>query len=162
MKRLFLMLTSLALLSLSVGAWSASPVTKHDDPLVKELEGRYAKFSDAVRRGDLKSFRSLQTAAANAGIPPGATGEQLKQMADMMVPNLSGFKFIQLETAKHKARMAYKHLDKQGMSILVLLFEKDGADWKVGANHSQDYIGQTPKEEAALKEALSSPDVQLE
>ncbi len=160
MKKLILILAGLFVVLCSFSL-SASPITRHDDPLVKELEARYAKFVDATRHGDMKTFRSLRTAAANKGIPPDASGEQLKQMADMMAPDLRGFKFMQVETNKNIARAAYKHQDKQGMSILVLMFEKDGAEWKIGNNHSQDYIGMVPKDAAALKEALGSPEVQF-
>jgi hypothetical protein len=160
MKKFILILTGLFVLLCSLNL-SALPITRHDDPLVKELEARYAKFSVAARHGDLKTFRSLRTAEANNGIPPDATGDQLKQMAEMMAPDLTGFKFVQLETNTNIARAAYKQQTKEGMSILVLMFEKEGAEWKIGNNHSQDYIGQTPKEAAALKQALSSPEVQF-
>ncbi len=148
-------------LSLSAQPAASSPITRHDDRLVMELEGRYAKFFAAVRIGDMKVFRSLRTAEANKGIPPTASGDQLKQMSEIMAPDLTGYQFLQLDEHNSHARIAYKQQTKEGMSILVLMFEKEGGEWKIGNNHSQDYTGQVPKQAVALKEALSSPEVQF-
>lgn len=160
MKNIASILLSVVALMFTFGV-SAAPVLTHDDPLVKELEFQYAKFSGAAHKGDMKTFRALRTDEANAGIPPGATGAELKQMADMMAPDLSGFKFQQMESKGKYARIAYIKKDKESLSIVVQLFEKDGAGWKVGGNYSHDYIGQAPKEAAALKDALSNPEAQF-
>lgn len=160
MKKLILILAGVLALLGSFGL-SAQTITRPDDPLVKELEGRYAKFSDAVRHGDMKAFRSLRTAAANKAIPPDATGDHLAEMAQMMAPDLKAFKFMQLETKGNLARAAYKRQAAGRMSILVLMFEKEGGQWKIGNNHSQDYIGQVPRDAGALKAALNSPEVQF-
>jgi hypothetical protein len=150
-----------AIIALGASNLLAGPITSLADPLVKELEARYSAFVNAVHRGDIKTFRTLRTAEANKGIPPEATGEQLKTMADMMAPPIKGFTFLQLETVKNAARLVYKNQTKEGLSILVLMFEKEGGAWMVGGNHTQDFVGQVPKDAAALKEALSSPEVQL-
>ena len=160
MKKFILILTGAFTLLCSLGL-SAQPITRPDDPLVKELEGRYAKFSDAVRHGDMKTFRTLRTAAANKALPPDATGDHLAEMAQMMAPDLKAFKFMQLEAKGNLARVAYKRQTAGKMSILVLMFEKEGGQWKVGNNHSQDYIGQAPRDAGALRAALSSPEVQF-
>lgn len=136
-------------------------ITQADAPLVKELSARYTSFAASARKGDLKAFRALRTAEANKGIPADATGGQLKGMAEFMAPELKDFKFLQLEQDGKNARVAYKRQNAAGLSILVLMFEKEGSEWKVGNNHTQDYIGQTPKEADALKEALKSPEVQF-
>jgi hypothetical protein len=154
-------MVALAFAALLPSSLSAGPITKHEDPLVKQIEGRYVTFADAARRGDMKTFRSLRTAQANQAIPPDATGEQLKQMADMMAPSIKGLTFLQLETGKNAARLAYKNRTKEGLTIVVLMFDKEGDAWMVGGNHTQDYVGQVPKESVALQEALSSPEVQL-
>lgn len=161
MKRHIPMVAALAFAALLPSNLSAGPITKHDDQLVKEIEGRYVAFVDATHRGDMKTFRSLCTAKANQAIPADATGEQLKEMADMMAPSIKGLTFLQLETGKNAARLAYKNQTKEGLSIVVLMFEKEGGAWMVGGNHTQDYVGQVPKESVALKEALGSPEVQL-
>lgn len=140
---------------------AVKPTTRHDDATVNELEGRYAKFVAAAHKGDMATFRSLRTAGANQAIPPDATGAQLKDMADIMAPDLSGYQFVQLETQGKQARMAYKRRSKEGLSFLVLMFEKDASGWKIGGNHSQDFIGQTPSEGKGLKQALGSPEVRF-
>jgi hypothetical protein len=154
-------MVALAFAALVPSNLSAGPITKHDDPLVKEIEGRHVTFADAAHRGDMKTFRSLRTAKSNQAIPPDATGEQLKEMADMMAPSIKGLTFLQLETGKNAARFAYRNRTKERLSIVVLMFEKEGGAWMVGGNHTQDYVGQVPKESVALQEALSSPEVQL-
>ena len=160
MKQLILILTGLFAL-LSSLSLSAQTITRHDDPLVKELEGRYAKFVAATRQGDMKAYRALRTAAANKGIPTDATGDQLKEMADMMAPDLGTFKFMQLEAKGNNARAAYIYQTKDAMTVMVLMFVKEGTEWKIGSNYSHDYSGQVPKEAAALKEAMSSPETQF-
>jgi hypothetical protein len=57
-----ILLVALAFAALLPSNLFAGPITKHDDPLVKEIEGRYVTFADAAHRGDMKTFRSLRTA----------------------------------------------------------------------------------------------------
>jgi ketosteroid isomerase-like protein len=140
---------------------ATKPTTQHDDAAVKELESRYAKFVAAAHKGDMAAFRALRTEEANQAIPPDATGAQLKDMADMMAPDLSGYQFVQLETQGKQARMAYKKRSREGLSFQVLMFEKDAGGWKIGGNHSQDFVGQTPSEDKGLKQALGSPEVRF-
>ncbi len=140
---------------------AAKSTTRYDDATVKELESRYAKFSSAAHKGDMATFRSLRTAEANQSIPPGATAAQLKDMADMIAPNLSGYQFVQLEMQGKQARMAYKKRSKEGLSFMVQMFEKDASGWKIGGSHSQDFIGQMPSEDKGLKQALGSPEVRF-
>lgn len=145
----------------SLGEPAVKSTTRYDDAVVRELEGRYAKFAVAAHKGDMAAFRALRTEEANQAIPSDAMGAQLKEMADMMAPDLSGYQFVQLETQGKEARMVYKRRSKEGLSFLVLMFEKDAGGWKIGGNHSQDFIGQTPSEGKGLKQALGSPEVRF-
>jgi hypothetical protein len=45
------------LCSLSLSAQTVT-IARHDDPLVYELEGRYAKLAAAARQGDMKALNS--------------------------------------------------------------------------------------------------------
>ena len=162
MKNLVRAMIGISMLLVSFNGFTQQAlITQANAPLVKELTGRYTSFAASARKGDLRAFRALRTAEANKGIPPDATGDQLKGMAEFMAPELKDFKFMQLEQDGKHARVAYKRQNAAGLSILVQMFEKEGSEWKVGNNHTQDYIGQTPKEADGLKEALKSPEVQF-
>ncbi len=136
-------------------------ITRADDPLVRELEASYTKYVTAVHTGDLATFRSFRTAKANQEIPPNATDDDLKGMADFMAPKLDGYTFLQLDTKNNQARAAYK-LEKQGELIIrVLMFEREGGGWKMGDVHEPSYIGRIPPVADALKAALKAPLVQF-
>jgi hypothetical protein len=136
-------------------------ITRADDPLVKELESDYARFAAATRKGDLATFRSFRTAKANQAIPSNATGKDLKEMADMMAPSLAGYRFVQLDTRKDQARLAYK-LEKKGeLTVRVMMFEKENGGWKMGDIGESAHIGQLPSVSVALEKALANPDVQF-
>lgn len=136
-------------------------ITRADDPLVRELETGYTKYVTAVHQGDLATFRSFRTAKANQEIPPNATGNDLKDMADFMAPKLDGYEFLQLDTKNNQARAAYK-LEKKGeLTIRVMMFEREGGGWKMGDVHEPSHIGQTPPVADALKAALKGPVVQF-
>lgn len=136
-------------------------ITRVDDPLVRELETSYAKYVTAVHHGDLATFRSFRTAKANQEIPPNATGNDLKGMADFMAPKLDGYQFLQLDTKNNQARAAYK-LEKKGELIIrVMMFEREGGSWRMGDVHESSHVGQTPPVVDALKAALKGPLVQF-
>lgn len=144
---------------------SAAPpiqtTTRHDDPAVKELEGKYATFTSAAHKGDMAVFRSLRTAEANKAIPQDAKSDELKGMADIMAPALNGFQFVQLETRGNEARMVYKRRNKEGLSFVVQMFEKDAGGWKIGNNSSPDFIGNAPSDAEGLKKALADPVIRF-
>ena len=136
-------------------------ITRADDPLVKELESGYAKFAAATRKGDLATFRAFRTVKANQAIPPNASGKDLKEMADMMAPAMTGYRFIQADVRRDQARLAYKLKEKGELSVRVMMFEREGGSWKMGDIGESSHLGQVPPLSVALEKALANPDVQF-
>ena len=164
MKRLAQLLVVAAIATVSfayAGQTGDATITRADDPLVKELESGYAKFAAATRKGDLATFRAFRTAKANQAIPPNASGKDLKAMADMMAPAMTGYQFVQAETHQNQARLAYK-LEKKGeLSVRVMMFEKEKGSWKMGDIAESAHVGQVPPLAVALEKVLANPDVQF-
>ena len=134
--------------------------TQGNDPLVKELEGRLRALTGAAVMGDLAGARALRPAAVNKSLRTPYTRDTLKTAAPVIAPNLSGYRFVQMESSSSRARLVYEKRSPDQLTILVQLFVKEG-DWKVGSNHLQAYVGKPPNTADAIAAALKSPAVQL-
>jgi hypothetical protein len=92
----------------------------------------------------------------NKGSP--ATGEQPEDKYDMMAPPIRGSPSATGDVKN--AACLFKNQTKEGLSILVLMFEKEGGvDGRRQSHAGLCWAGS--HDAAALKEALSSPEVQL-
>ena len=110
-------------------AQSPKQINQRTDPLVRSLEGLYAKSMDLALTGDLEAYWGLRT-AASPNRPPTLTRERLPLFAAML-PALESLSFVRLDTTGKMARALYRwpRADMIRYTEIVYLMEQD--NWKI-------------------------------
>ena len=134
--------------------------TRAGDSLLKELESRTKLLAAAARKGDIDKVRALRPAAVNKMMGPNVNSADLKDLAAFIAPDITDFRFVQLDSSGRYARAVYYKTSKDQMTIMVQMFIKEG-DWKVGGNNTHNYHGRLPTLSTAIAEALKNPNVRL-
>ena len=110
-------------------AESPKQINQRADPLVRSLEGLYAKSMEVALTGDLDAYWRLRTTGSRDR-PPMLTRELLPLFARMLPP-LDSLGFVRLDTSGKMARALYRwpREDMTRYTIVVYLVEQ-GA-WKI-------------------------------
>jgi len=88
--------------TLPASAESARQIKKQNDPLVRSLEGLYAKSMDTARAGDFDAYWRWRTASSRER-PPRLTKSLLPLFAGML-PALGTLQFVRMDAAGQMAR----------------------------------------------------------
>jgi hypothetical protein len=141
-----LLLASLPALAASpVHAESARQIKKQNDPLVRSLEGLYAKSMDTARAGDIDAYWRWRTVSSRER-PPRLTGPLLPLFAGML-PALGTLQFVRMDATGQMARALYRWPRDDMARYTVVVYRIEEGDWKIDSITVRTDAVSTPQEQ---------------
>jgi hypothetical protein len=143
--------------TLPASAESARQIKKQNDPLVRSLEGLYARSMDTARAGDFDAYWRWRTASSRER-PPRLTKSLLPLFAGML-PALGTLQFVRMDAAGQMARALYRWPREDIARYTVVVYRVEEGDWKIDSITVRTDAVPTPQEQVlAQKLRERNPD----
>ena len=135
----------------SAAADRSRQITKQADPLVRALEGIYAKSMQVAESGDLDTYWQFRTLASKER-PPYLTKALLPLFAQMLPP-LETLQFVRMDATPATARSLYRWPRGDVARYTVIVYRIEQGDWRIDSVQVKtDAVANTP--EAKPTEAI--------